>query len=120
MESSIPVKHGQRFYYAVMNSNASTPPTFEDARRAAQGGTKITGMTIAGTNIMDEARDGSRIWDLTLPSNATNVFGGGQKIYFFTVDNFGNIIQAKNSDSTANHVVIPSNVTTPAPKPIED
>lgn len=120
VESSIPVKNGQRFYYAVMNSNASTPPTFEDARRAAQRGTKITGMTIAGTNIMDEARDGSRIWDLTLPSNTTNVFGGGQKIYFFTVDNFGNIIQAKNSDGTADHVVIPTNVTTPAPKPIED
>lgn len=87
----------QRYYYAVTNSENTTRPTESAIMTAVESGVAPLGSPIVlfGRAQLTASTQLSQVLELqTGLTNPTDVFKTGQKVYLFTLDQYGNIVWA--------------------------
>lgn len=109
VEFGINLALGQRFYYGVTLSTNTTAPTVQAIMDAVNSNYVAPGSPIIlyGSDTISSSSAQSKVLPLeTGKINSSDVFKTGQKVYMFTIDNYGNIIWAIKKGTTQNYIEI--------------
>ncbi|MER2039233.1 MAG: S-layer homology domain-containing protein [Solibacillus sp.] len=96
----------QEYYYAILANDpgVSDEKLAEEIKKAAKGNASSIIMTYAGVITMTGANDITGRREITIPNTNGNTFQAGQRVYLYTLDNYGNIIWAYQADPANGNV----------------
>lgn len=103
IDFDVALQNNQTYYYAVTNASNTTKPSAQSIISAVATNVAPIGSPIVlfGKGALASSSETSQV--LTLQTgiiNPTDVFKTGQKVYLFTLDQYGNVVWATDNSTT--------------------